>query len=376
MLWFLVLGSLAAQPSDKPYEEALRKSRQALRRRAFKDAAHLCRSAWRASGEATGGGPKAGRALHLCGKIERSRRRRAAAVTAFRKALFATPASQRLRARIRRDWYSALRKAGQSPESSRAIARADRVIDRLRSSPERPPTRLEIDLRRLDEAIRTLQKFGDRRRAAYARALRYRLLARSGRPEAAVKGLPDLTAAKNSAIRNLALLAMAEAWLAIDEPGRAVRAAAKIDSVPSHPLRPGPALRTACRALEQKEGPGSCARQVRRVTGRFMATNHGEGPSVARRDPAVLEGIHQEATLFLQDCLLTHARANPERLRGAQLELSWTIDVNGRSISPDLRPRRYGDLLNGCLRDRLGWLRYPPLRGGRHENVSLAFVLH
>lgn len=369
MLALLALALAVAPPSESG--RLLEEARTALRSQDLDGAAKLCRAAAKAGEEA-----EAGLAYRLCGRIERRRDRPLVAAKMFRTALFAVPTKPKLRARLLADWRRAL-SAGRRPSTpTRTVARADRVLERLAGRPRRSEGKLEAALRDLETARKALLEVGDRRRAAFASALRRQVLARSGEPEQALRGLETLARSKTRSVRRRARLAEAEAHLAMERPeSAAVAAARRLLDVPeaesAEPLRPDALLRKACRAA----GAEACARRIRKRTGAFVITDHSRGRARAQRRPDVLSDLHAEATVALEDCLLTRARADPERYAGARFELSWVVDDGGQAFAPELSPRRHAELVEGCVTERLGWLRYPRLVGGAHETVTIAFAL-
>ncbi|MEO1231741.1 MAG: hypothetical protein AAFZ18_22815 [Myxococcota bacterium] len=370
MLALLALALGVAPPTDAG--RLLDEARTALRGRDLDAAAELCRAAAKEGEEV-----EEALALQLCGKIELRRDRARAAVKMFRAALFAVPVKPKLRARLRADWRRALHASRRPLSPTTTLARADRVVDRLAARPRQSERQLERRLKELDAARKTLLELGDRRRASYASAVRRWVLARSEQPERALRGLDRLVRSKTRSVRRLARQAQAEAHLALEQAGPAALAAAwRILDAPDEdkdgPLRPDRLLRTACRDL----GAEACARQVRKRTRRFLITDHSGGRARAQRPPEVVEALHAEATVALEDCLLTHARADPERYSGVRLELSWVVDDGGRAASPEIVPRRHAELAEGCVAERLTWLRYPKLIGGAHETVTIAFGLN
>lgn len=364
----LALGAAATAPTS---EQLLREARTALRARNLGEAARLCRAAAKAGEEV-----ETARALRLCAKVERTRKRPREAEKLTRAALFAAPSQRSLRARLRADWRRALRRAKREGAPAQRLAKADAVIDRAAARPKRPPRRLESDLEALGQAIETVRQIGDRRRAAFATVLRHHILSRSGEPERALRGLRKWTKHSNRSIRRRARRVEVEASLATKAFERAAVAAARrrLDRAdrPDGPLRPDALLQKACRAW----GREACARQIHKTTGVYLMTDHSRRKPARQRPPALMETLHAEATVALMDCLLAHARADKARFAGARLELSWVVDPNGRARAPELRPRRYRDLIEGCVSERLSWLRYPRLVGRQsHETVSIPFAI-
>jgi hypothetical protein len=287
------------------------------------------------------------------------------------EALEAEPSTGPARRRRFRAWRRAAKRAGAPRRRLYALTRAELAVDRVARRPKRGA--LAPTLRALARARRTLRRHRFRARAAWVRALALLVRARSGDPAGALRAGRGLRFRGVPAARRLALEARAEAALARDRPARALELAARAAGVGAQAperLETTPLLRRACAALAD---PRRCPHVVHARTGAFLVSGFEERAPVQARSDAVLERIHAQASVLLRDCLLAEARAEPDRLRGAQLEISWTIAADGRVRSPDVRPKRHRDLLDGCLPERLGWLRYPKLASGAHENVSMRF---
>lgn len=396
MIFEVLLGVLLVTTSPT-FDEVLHEARRALAKEKLGLAGAGCRSAIALSDEAKVGGPRAARAQALCAEVAKARGRPAKTVGLYREALFLIPDDPTMRARLLAKWRGAAqrlkRNRGRERAAAAALKTADRTVESFRRRPRRKAARLEKDLGRLDQAIEAIAAAGDRRRARYAKVVRQLVRVRSGQAEGALAGLGELPRSAHRGTQSLALLVASEAHLALAEPGPAADAALRrdlllekgrlkkkpgLDAEPADALllRPSGVLRRACAQLDRLEGPGRCARRARAQSRRFLVTDGQTPQPVRARASALLEKLHAEATVFLEDCFLRAARADPARFQGAELSLSWTIDRSGAAVEPELRPSRYQDLIAGCVSERLGWLRYPALRGGAHQNVSLGFMLN
>lgn len=355
----LLLAALGSDPTPISLEEG----ELALRRGTLEDAARACRAGLK--------GPEAARAHLLCAEVELASKRKAPARRHFEAATRAAEPGTPLRRRVLGRW----KKANPKDPSPKKLLQLEPA---LRAWARRTPKGKAAaeKMRQTEGKLRALK---DAPHAAWVRARRAAALAKT--PNVAEALARPLTAGSQpSFVREAAWEALAQTALEQDALPEAVHALARAERIgeegpATQPLRPSRSLERACSKLDAREGPGSCARVVA-ATGAFLVTDASRGAVLAQRPPEAMSDIHAEATLFLQDCLLTEARSDPSRYRGAHFELEWTIEEDGRATELDIRPRRWRPLADGCVGERLGWLRYPRVKAGVRETVSMSFDLH
>lgn len=378
LLALLAANAASAQPEE--YAALMQTARQALRKRAFDEAATACRKAERAARHDT---PlDQARALQLCGDVEMRRERWRAAMDRYGAAARNARADLRLREKLLYARKNAAQKAKatRSVELVGEVLEADRTLRQTMRRPRRRGASLDMTLAALSDAEKIYRRDRDRARAAEARAVRGLVLVRSGKPDEGVQIAERLISGRRTP-RHAAMTAhqaMATALLAKGEIEAAARSAVRFNHLRNQELpeerRPhsrAPLLERACAKL----GPGACTRLELELTGEITFTDFSKGRRKKELSEEDIERVHAQALPALEACVLAAARKEPEFYRGVDIQLSWSIDPEGRAIQIDLSPKRNRPDILPCAEKRLSWLRYPKVFSRERKNVVIPYHL-
>jgi len=386
--WGLCLTVCAASPAraaePDEFEVRLAQVRTALATRATDDARRACRQARRAAGEPKFGGPRTARAFEACGRVELAADRPRAAARAYARAARAAVSEPKLR----RKYLSKRRQAAFRAKARRAAADVtdllalDAKVQAVLRKPRRRGKAAERAAEQMLEAQRAYRSDGDAEQARLASAARALVLAYTDR-----RALADKLATRVLArpappnVEQAAWRALFQARLSAQDLVGAARAAIHVDALRHRDaaeavrrLSRGPELGQACRALDGQDGPGRCTRLQIAERGFAALVDHSR-----RRVPALAEAqlarVHEDALPALEVCVLTLAKADPERYRGEELRFSWTIGPDGKPLNVEVRPRRHVEGAAPCL-EAIRWFRYPrtPATAER-RNVSIPYRL-
>jgi hypothetical protein len=395
----LVVGAFAGlcavaapQPAlaEDPYVVAVSAARERMRARAWDEAAGHARAAL----EAADADPEVATertiaAARLAGDIELRRDRPDRAARRYAAAARAAAAEPRLRHRLMALRRAALLRARRPQEVKRVdeLVAADRKLEQLRWRAAVPRSRLARSLAEIDAAVRGYVRDRDGDRAAWARAVRALVVARSDEPEAGRGAAERLLSGRDGQVAFARRVALDAARFAARRAGdlegeaRAALQANLLDNLDlDFDVRRHRRSRIAsevCRRYERGEGPGACARLAKAVTGEYSFEDHSAGRPVKTLEPRAVEVAQAQYLPLLEECLrLAAQRPDVEDLfRDGELEIAWSIGPEGRTSEVELAPKRYEPIVGACVRERLDWFRYPRHRDGQRPHVRLPFTL-
>jgi hypothetical protein len=361
--------------SPDPYEEQLRAARAAMAKRSFDEAAGACRQALRL---VRGKEPlREASALEVCGDVEMRRERPMEAAKRYAQAARLAREDLKLRRKLlnRRKKAAEKAKAEKSAELANEILEADRTLEQVRRRPRRSGDGLEKALSSLAEAAQTYRRDRDPDRAEEALALRALVLVRSEKPDDGLRAAERVVSKRPA--KHAAILAHeARAW-ALLERGE-VESAAKAAIEYSRLRSPGhrtPIMDRACRKYDGEHGDGQCTRLEIKLTGDATFTDFSAGKRKPELTDDDIERVHAQALPALEDCVLAAARKEPELYRNVEIQLSWSIDPEGRPIELDVAPTRNEPDIMPCAKSRLERIRYPKVYSRERKNVVIPYRL-
>ncbi len=379
--WGVITALLLAAPSARgapaEYSELVRATRAALAKKSFDEAADSC---MRALAAVKGKEPLEEARVHeLCGDVEVKRERHLEA--AKRYAAGARIAGEDLKYRRKllflRKQEAQRAKADKSVELANDLLEADRTLDQVVRRPRRSGDALEKTLSALADAAQVYRRDRDPDRAEEALALRALVLVRSAKPDDGLRAA-ERVVAKSSAPKRAAIIAHeAKTWALMDrgDAEGAAGSAIMFNHLRS-PEQRSPLLDRACHLYDKANGDGSCARLEIKLTGDVTFTDFSLGKRKSELTDADIERVHAEALPALEDCVLSAARRDPEFFRGVDVQLSWTIDAEGRATDVEMSPNRNKKDIMPCAGPRIAKLRYPKVFSKERKNVTIPYHLN
>lgn len=378
LLSLLLANRAFAQKEE--YAALMRSARRALKKRSLDEAATACRKAERA---ARGESPLAeAQALQLCGDVEMRRERFRAAADRYGDAAKRAREDLRLRERLLYARRNAARKgkATRSVELTKDVLKADRTLRQAMRRPRRRGKALDKTLAALSEAEQVYRRDRDRDRAVEARAVRSLVLVRSGKPDAGVRIAERLTDARRTPehAQMIAHQALATVRYEQGEMESAARSAIRFNHLRNKGLPEerrwhsrAPLLDRVCSKL----GVSECTRLELKLTGDATFTDFSKGRRRKELSQADIDRVHAQALPALEACVLAAARKEPDFYRGVDIQLSWSINPEGRATQIDLSPKRNRPDILPCAQKRLTRLRYPRVYTKERKNVVIPYHL-
>lgn len=375
---------LAEEPGSKSYEQLLIAGRFALKQKDWAAAEQACKEALSAADEPPSGGPRSVRAAKLCAELEVDRRDWPAAIRRFRDAqrLALDDLAEHRRLLLLRK--NAAKEAGRTPlvQLLQELLDADDDVQVALRRPERSGAGLQKTLATLEAAQTSFAKDRDQGYGLLIRAARALVRARSGEAKEVRAEAERLVAevlhrpARQAAVEAAFLGAEAEGD--IDATAElAIRLnQARTADLPERRRRytRGRELERACRAYDQKNGPGACAKREFELTLSVSLVDYSRDRRRGELSPDDLSRVHAQALPALQACVLRIARHEPERFRDTDLVLSWVIDPDGKPIEIGIAPKRYQEDLKGCA-ELIAWFRYPRVSSREPKSVQVPYHL-
>jgi hypothetical protein len=238
----------------------------------------------------------------------------------------------------------------------------------------------------LSGAIAAFRSAGDRLMAARGMLAQARVKAHDAPPRKVVALMEPVAKAcaepRCADVQRGAQKALAQAYLKLDDPAAAVRAAFREAQFRSQllPLEERPYARSrdldqACTALEAKSGPGACRKLEKATIGRYFFHDFSRqtepGTGLPREK---VKMVNDHYGVSLEECFTAEAARLPPH-QTETYRIRWTILNDGRVDAPrlDRRDQDSGPL-GQCLRDRLRIWRYPKYRG-EWQNVEQDFKI-
>lgn len=255
----------------------------------------------------------------------------------------------------------------------------DRKVRAIERRPERSGEKLARALAELREARAVYEKDGDRAHATWAEAVRALLLARSGDHASALviaRALDTEHAPKET--RALVQRALFHGLAGAGDVEESARAAVRLNEI-LHAELPearrryarAPELDEACDRLEAESGAGGCARLERSLTGFVTLRDFSRWKRKRALTSVDLDRVHSRGLPILEDCVREVAKKDLEFYAGASLELSWTVDRQGRPVEIEVRPGRYARDLEPCTNGVIRWLRYPKVWTRERKTIAI-----
>lgn len=374
----------AEEPASKSYEQLMIAGRAALKLRDWPAAERACKEALAATDEPPSGGPRSVRAARLCAELEVDRRDWPAAVRRYRDAqrLALDDLAEHRRLLLLRK--NAAKEAGRAPlvQLLEELLDADDDLQVALRRPERSGAGLQKTLASLESAQTAFAKDRDQGYLLLIRAVRALVRARSGEAKD-VRGEAERLVAE-VLHRPARQAAVEAAFLGAEAEGDVDAGAelairlnqARSADLPERRRRysRGRELDRACRAYDQKNGAGACAKREFELTLSVSLVDYSRDRRRGELSPDDLSRVHAQALPALQACVLRIARHEPERFRDTDLVLSWVIDAEGKPIEIGIAPKRYQEDLKGCA-ELVAWFRYPRVSSREPKSVQVPYHL-
>lgn len=368
------------------FDALFARARDALQKSDLSLARSLCRQAFERSGDPPGGGPNSSHAMELCGDVAMKQRRFRGAHRAFKRAAASSVSDRASRRRLLRKRRRAAREARLALEVERVheIVRHDAAVDALMHQTSISARRRDEIRSAIDAAIQIYREDGDLSSERLATAVRALAFARAGLHEDAFADASTLAwAPENSKIvRSCALEATWISGAALERFDAAARAAVELNALRHEGLPEAKrryarirGLDAVCARYEETRAPGSCARLERDVTGAYTFTDFSIPRPKRELSDGDVERVHTQFLPAIEDCVREAARRSPDTYVGSELRIGWAIQPRGRATDVEIAPRRYKDDLEGCVTERVGWLRYPRFFSGERKTVTVPYRL-
>jgi hypothetical protein len=374
----------AEEPATKSYEQLLTAGRSALKMKDWAVAEQACKEALAAADEPTSGGPRSVRAAKLCAELEVDRRDWPAAVRRYRDAqrLALDDLAEHRRLLLLRKY--AAKEAGRAPlvQLLEELLNADDDLQVALRRPERSGAGLQKTLASLATAQAAFAKDRDTGYLLLIKAVRVLVRARSGEAKEVRAEAERLVAevlhrpARQAAVEAAFLGAEADGDVdATAELAIRLNQARNAD-LPERRRRYTRIreLERACRAYDQKNGVGACAKREFELTLSVSLVDYSRDRRRVELSADDLSRVHTQALPALQACVLRIARHEPERFVDTDLMLSWVIDPDGKPIEIGIAPKRYQEDLKGCA-ELIAWFRYPRVSSREPKSVQVPYHL-
>ena len=371
----MLLAAPSARGDPEEHADLIKAARAALAKKSFDEAAQSCHRALRL---VRGKDPLDQAAvLELCGDVEVRRERHLEAAKRYAEAARAARPNLKLRRKLlnRRKAEAARAKAERGTALANEVLEADRTLDQVMRRPRRAGESLDKTLSSLAEAAQTYRRDRDNERAEEALALRALVLVRSEKAEDGLRAAERVVSKKPS--KYAAILAHeARAWALMErgDVDDAARAAIQYSSL-RNPGGRTPILDRACNLYDKEKGDGQCTRLEIKLTGDATFTDFSTGRRKQELTDEDIERVHAQALPALEDCVLSAAKREPEFYRSVEIEVSWSIDSEGRAVDIDLAPSRNKKDILPCAQARILRLRYPKVVSRERKNVVIPYRL-
>jgi hypothetical protein len=381
-------SSLASAAPD-PYREAIWRAHAAMNKQAWAEAQAAFEEAKAETGEPPEGGTKSALLAIEQGNLEILRKQPRASVAFFRQAAALSLDALWLRRRAF-DRRIAAARAATAPEDEkrvRDLIKDDGVLLARLVAPAVPVEARRKDAEReLDEAIRAYEREKDPLHAAWATAIKARLLSWSGEIETARELARPLLDPKQQPafVRQRAIEAMHRAAVVEKDLEEETRYALELNQLKQAKLTPEarryartPMVETTCARFERKHGPGSCALLAFEATGEYSFHDHSRGRPKRSLSPSDVEDSQAQYLPLLRECIASAAKLEEsgDVFEDANLTIAWVVDGQGRASGVEISPHRYDDLIGPCVNERVSWFRYPRTLDGERRSVSVPYEL-
>lgn len=281
----------------------------------------------------------------------------------------------------------ALKKAGSKPaeDSLRRLLDQEAAIRRYARAAQVAKAALGSAEREIEAAQAALRADKDAIRAAYAGAVKAKVLAWSGESDRALQLAAQWFAPERPPfVREIALEAAVRVAQAKGDLEGEVRFALQLNAVRARNLPPAerryfrtPALDRICSRWEAKVGAGRCATVAKQLTGEYSFRDWSKLPPKPTLSVQDLELAQAQYLPAIKGCVEDAVKANQETtlFENASINISFTITSLGTTREVEISPRRYDTHLGGCVRERVASFRYPRARDGGVRTVSIPYQL-
>lgn len=381
---FVIVLFAAPPAAAEGFEDAIAAAERALRHGDYDEAIQQVRSAKANLDEPAVGGPRRYAAELLLGRIARAKKDHVVAARRFRDAAHAALDDRRARSRAlslrRRALFAANERTSAKVVSE--LMKHDQRLRVFERYPRRSPKKRDKALRDLDRAADAYRADRDRARVDQAKAVRALVLARSGEAKSAIAAAEHLADAAAPRARAIAAQALYYARVAEGDTDGALAAAVRFNRIDAESVdeRRRIYFRTreldaACKKYEADREPGACARAQLDLAGAVALTDYSKQKRSGRLSQQDLERAHHEGLPWLERCVLDAAKKDPERFAGTDLTISWVVGADGEPTETKVKPSRYAEDLQPCLRDVVGRFRYPRVRNNELSSVAIPYSL-
>jgi hypothetical protein len=384
----LFIPGVASAAIDPACQKAIQEAQAALRKADTVAAIAAADRARSLSKDPAEGGEGTATALRVAGEAEMIAKRYLEAAARFRDGAHLSAGNHRLWRSLMEKRVAALDKATRAEQAGRIkeLLKKDEELMRLARSGWVAKPDLPRAEKALDEAAAALRSDKDLHRASFAQAVKGRVLAYSGEPDRGLELLKPWTKdlARPRFIREQAIDGAMRAAASKKDLEAEAGYALQLDALKNEALEPAQrrytrssVVQKACDKLEKSQGAGRCAILAKELTGEYSFFDPWRAKPKATLTSADITAAQEQYLPLLKQCIADVMRARPddEMFQDAELKVAWAVTSTGTAKEIEVTPKRYDKVFGRCLRERIGWFRYPRAKDGQTHSVSIPYEL-